>query len=116
VRVDHCVEGTRVPPHYDTLIAKVIVHGDTRDQALDLMRQSLDKFEIEGIATTLPFDRRLLRDPQSCLIVTSKERPAMATDKRTGDNLALSALEGTSPSSRIRRSMPHGSNRLQAVS
>lgn len=63
VRVDtHCRAGYHVPPYYDSLLAKIIVHGRTRQDALQRMRQSLDEFEIEGIATTLPFHRRLLRD------------------------------------------------------
>jgi acetyl-CoA carboxylase biotin carboxylase subunit len=65
VRVDtHCFEGSVVSPHYDSLLAKVIVHGSSRDEAVELMRAALDEFEIEGIATTLPFHRRLMQDPQ----------------------------------------------------
>jgi acetyl-CoA carboxylase biotin carboxylase subunit len=63
IRVDtHCRMGYRVPPYYDSLLAKVIVHGSTRQEAIEKMREALDNFEIEGVATTLPFHRRILRD------------------------------------------------------
>jgi acetyl-CoA carboxylase biotin carboxylase subunit len=65
VRVDsHCFEGYRVPPDYDSLLAKVIVHGADRDQARRRMRRALDEFVIEGIPTTIPFHRAVLDDPE----------------------------------------------------
>ena len=64
VRLDtHAYAGYSVPPHYDSLIAKVIVSGPTRDEAVVRARHVLDEFVIEGIATTLPFLRRILDDP-----------------------------------------------------
>ncbi len=63
VRVDtHAFEGYRVPSHYDSLIAKLIVHGASRDEALARMRRALDEMVVEGIATNLPLHRRLMRE------------------------------------------------------
>jgi acetyl-CoA carboxylase biotin carboxylase subunit len=65
VRVDsHIYEGYVVPPHYDSLIAKLIIHDDTRDAALRRARRCLDEFVVEGIRTNLDFHRRLLRHPE----------------------------------------------------
>jgi acetyl-CoA carboxylase biotin carboxylase subunit len=64
VRVDtHIYDGYTVPPYYDSLLAKVIVHGNTRQEALARMRQALDSFIIEGVTTTIPFLSRVLRHP-----------------------------------------------------
>jgi len=64
VRVDtHIYAGYTVPPHYDSLLAKVIVHGNTRTEALARMHQALDSFIIEGVTTTIPFLRRVIAHP-----------------------------------------------------
>jgi len=64
VRVDtHIYAGYTVPPYYDSLLAKVIVHGNTRTEALARMRQALDSFIIEGVTTTIPFLGRVMRHP-----------------------------------------------------
>ncbi len=64
VRVDtHIYAGYTVPPYYDSLLAKVIVHGNSRDEALARMRQALDSFIIEGVTTTIPFLARVMRHP-----------------------------------------------------
>ncbi|HXI34750.1 MAG TPA: acetyl-CoA carboxylase biotin carboxylase subunit [Gemmatimonadales bacterium] len=64
VRVDtHIYAGYTVPPYYDSLLAKVIVHGNTREEALARMRQALDSFIIEGVTTTIPFLARVMRHP-----------------------------------------------------
>jgi len=64
VRVDtHIYAGYTVPPYYDSLLAKVIVHGNTRAEALARMRQALDSFIIEGVTTTIPFLGRVMRHP-----------------------------------------------------
>jgi acetyl-CoA carboxylase biotin carboxylase subunit len=64
VRVDtHIYAGYTVPPHYDSLLAKVIVHGNNRTEALARMRQALDSFIIEGVTTTIPFLRRVIEHP-----------------------------------------------------
>ena len=64
VRVDtHVHAGYEVGPHYDSLLAKVIVSGADRDEALQRMRRALREFRCEGIATTLDFHRELLDNP-----------------------------------------------------
>lgn len=63
VRLDtHVYAGYKVPPHYDSLIAKLIVSGATRAEAIVRARHVLDHFIIEGIPTTLPFLRRIVVD------------------------------------------------------
>ncbi|MEX2471025.1 MAG: acetyl-CoA carboxylase biotin carboxylase subunit [Gemmatimonadota bacterium] len=63
VRLDtHVYAGYKVPPYYDSLIAKLIVSGRDREEAVVRARHSLDQFIIEGIHTTLPFLRRILDD------------------------------------------------------
>ena len=64
VRVDtHVYAGYTVPPYYDSLLAKVIVHGNTREEALARMGQALDSFILEGPTTTIPFLARVIRHP-----------------------------------------------------
>jgi acetyl-CoA carboxylase biotin carboxylase subunit len=64
VRVDtHVYAGYTVPPYYDSLLAKVIVHGNDRDEALTRMGQALDSFILEGVTTTIPFLARVIRHP-----------------------------------------------------
>jgi biotin carboxylase len=61
VRVDsHVYRGYTVPSSYDSLLGKLIVHGSDRDDAIARARLALDDFAAEGLATTLPFHRRLL--------------------------------------------------------
>jgi pyruvate carboxylase subunit A len=65
VRVDSGVaEGSLVPPFYDPLLAKLIVHSRTRSQSIRRMQQSLDDFVIRGPHTNAPFHRALLAEPQ----------------------------------------------------
>jgi acetyl-CoA carboxylase biotin carboxylase subunit len=64
VRVDtHGFTGYTVPPFYDSLLAKVIVHGRDRDDAMNIMLRALREFSCEGIRTTIPFHQRLLAHP-----------------------------------------------------
>ena len=64
VRVDSAVfQGYRVPPHYDSLIGKLIVHGRTRQECLMRLRRALDEFVVDGIETTLPLFRDLVKNP-----------------------------------------------------
>ncbi len=64
VRVDtHIYAGYTVPPYYDSLLAKVIVHGNSRSEALARMSQALDSFIVEGVTTTIPFLRRVIQHP-----------------------------------------------------
>ena len=63
VRVDsHVYNGYTVPPHYDSLIGKLITHGDTRAAALAKMRQALDELVVEGIRTNAALHRELVVD------------------------------------------------------
>ncbi len=63
IRVDsHVYHGYFVPPYYDSLIAKVIAYGDTRDQAIARMRVALSEMIVEGIQTNLPLHQELMLD------------------------------------------------------
>jgi len=65
VRIDsHIYQSYVIPPYYDSLIAKVIVHAETRHDAIQLMKRALDEFTVEGIKTTIPFLKRILDEPQ----------------------------------------------------
>ncbi len=65
VRVDSAAyPGYSIPPYYDSMIAKVIVHGSTREEAINRMKRALSEFVIEGIHTTIPFHLRLLNHEQ----------------------------------------------------
>jgi acetyl-CoA carboxylase biotin carboxylase subunit len=64
VRVDSAVyQGYRIPPFYDSLIGKLIVHGRTRQECMMRLRRALDEFVIDGIQTTIPLFRDLVNDP-----------------------------------------------------
>jgi acetyl-CoA carboxylase biotin carboxylase subunit len=64
VRIDTAAyQGYVIPPHYDSLIAKLIVSGRNRQEAIARGRRALDLFVIEGIKTTIPMHRRILDDP-----------------------------------------------------
>ncbi len=63
VRIDsHVVSGYRVPPNYDSMIGKLIVHADTREECIARVRRALDEFEVGPIKTTIPLHRRLMDD------------------------------------------------------
>jgi acetyl-CoA carboxylase, biotin carboxylase subunit len=63
VRVDSAAyQGYVIPPHYDSLVGKLIVHGRTRNECLMRLRRSLDEFVVDGIDTTLPLFRKLVRN------------------------------------------------------
>ena len=64
VRLDtHVYAGYSIPPNYDSMIAKLIVTAQTRDEAISKMKRALDEFVIEGVKTTIPFHRQLMDDP-----------------------------------------------------
>jgi acetyl-CoA carboxylase biotin carboxylase subunit len=64
VRIDtHVYAGYRVPPFYDSLLAKLIVHASTREEAIARMRHSLAGFVIEGVHTTIPFLLQVMDHP-----------------------------------------------------
>ena len=63
VRTDtHLYAQYIVPPHYDSLLAKIITHGKTRDEAIGRMERVLEEVVIEGVATTIPFHQKVLKD------------------------------------------------------
>lgn len=63
VRVDSAVyPGYSIPPYYDSMIAKLITHAPTREEAINRMKRALDEFVIEGISTTIPFHRLVMEN------------------------------------------------------
>ena len=64
VRLDtHAYAGYKIPPHYDSLVAKLIVHARTREIAINRMLRALNEFVIEGVKTIIPFHMQLLKHP-----------------------------------------------------
>jgi acetyl-CoA carboxylase biotin carboxylase subunit len=65
IRVDsHAYSGYTVPPHYDSMIGKVIAYGDTREQAIRRMRIALSEMMVDGIKTNIPLHQDLMLDPR----------------------------------------------------
>jgi len=65
VRVDsHCYSGYFVPPHYDSLLAKLITRGADRHEAIDVMQNALSDFIVRGLDTTIPFHRFIMKHPE----------------------------------------------------
>jgi len=64
VRVDSGVyQGYKIPPYYDSLIGKLIVHGRNRPECLQRLNRALDEFVVDGVKTTLPLFRKLIKEP-----------------------------------------------------
>jgi acetyl-CoA carboxylase biotin carboxylase subunit len=64
VRVDSAMySGYKIPPYYDSLIAKLIVYGADREECLMRLRRALEEFVVDGVDTTLPLHRRILNEP-----------------------------------------------------
>ena len=64
VRVDsHVYAGYTVPPYYDSMVAKLIVHGKNREEAIQKVKRCLDEYVVDGIKTTIPLHRILADDP-----------------------------------------------------
>jgi acetyl-CoA carboxylase biotin carboxylase subunit len=64
IRLDsHMSEGAFIPPFYDSMIGKLIVHGDTRTQAVERLTEALDAFDVEGVPTTIALHRAIVRHP-----------------------------------------------------
>jgi acetyl-CoA carboxylase biotin carboxylase subunit len=62
VRLDtHVYAGYKIPPYYDSMISKLIVVAQTREEAIKKMQRALDEYIIEGVKTTIPFHQRLMR-------------------------------------------------------
>jgi acetyl-CoA carboxylase biotin carboxylase subunit len=65
VRVDSGLyAGYKVPPYYDSMIAKLIVYGTTRERCIMRLRRALEEFVVEGMKTTVPLHQRIVRDPE----------------------------------------------------
>ncbi len=64
VRIDtHAYRGYEIPPYYDSMIAKLIVHGKDRSEAIAIARRALDEFFVEPIKTTIPFHKKVMNNP-----------------------------------------------------
>jgi acetyl-CoA carboxylase biotin carboxylase subunit len=64
IRVDsHLYPDYKVPPHYDSMVAKLIAHGKTREECLSRLERALGEYVIDGILTTLPLHRKLVQSP-----------------------------------------------------
>ena len=64
IRVDsHAYAGYTIPPHYDSMIGKLIAYGKDRRDAMDKMSRALSEYMITGIRTTIPFEQAILQDP-----------------------------------------------------
>lgn len=64
IRVDsHLYQGYTVPPHYDSMVAKLIAHGQSREECLGRLARALNEYVIEGIQTTLPLHQKLINSP-----------------------------------------------------
>lgn len=62
VRVDsHAYTGYKIPPYYDSMIGKLIVHGNDRKEAIAIANRALEEFVVEGVKTTIPFQKKILR-------------------------------------------------------
>jgi acetyl-CoA carboxylase biotin carboxylase subunit len=53
-----------IPPYYDSLIAKLVVRGKDREEAISRMARALEMFVVEGVYTTIPLHRRIMADPE----------------------------------------------------
>ena len=96
VRVDtHVYAGYTVPPYYDSLLAKLIVHGRDRAEALARLGQALDSFILEGVKTTIPFLARVIRHPDFVAgtdrhqVPRARIAPAQARTLRGGARTAI---------------------------
>jgi acetyl/propionyl-CoA carboxylase alpha subunit len=96
VRWDSGIEaGSEISPHYDSMIAKLIVHGSTRDEALAKMRRALDNLIIDGVVTTAGFHRWLLDQPP--IIdgrVTTRFLDETPVPLRSSDDLTTAVVAG----------------------
>jgi acetyl-CoA carboxylase biotin carboxylase subunit len=64
IRIEsHIYDGYKVPPHYDSMIGKIIAHGEDRETAIARMRMALDEMVLNGIKTNIPLHKWLLHDP-----------------------------------------------------
>jgi acetyl-CoA carboxylase biotin carboxylase subunit len=92
IRVDtHAYALYEVPPYYDSMIAKIIGFGKTREQAINKLLRALDEFVIEGIATTIPFHKKVLTHPD----FISKNYDTSFVDKMFAEEKKTKEMEKT---------------------
>ncbi len=100
IRVDtHAFALYEVPPYYDSMIAKLVGFGNTREQAIGKLLRALDEFIIEGIATTIPFHKKALAHPDFVNLNydTSFVEKMFAEEKKTKEKPAEAVAAGNSP-------------------
>ncbi|MFL5707519.1 MAG: acetyl/propionyl/methylcrotonyl-CoA carboxylase subunit alpha, partial [Chloroflexota bacterium] len=116
VRVDTGVgEGDDVPPDYDNLVAKVMVHAGDRPAAIDRLRRALDETEVAGIQTTLPFHRFVARHPRFAAAELSTDWVAEAWDGRS-QRAEVAAGAAVAAASFDAKAAPAGEERAPAGS
>jgi hypothetical protein len=97
VRVDSGLyAGYKVPPYYDSMIAKLIVYGTTRERCIMRLKRALEEFVVEGMKTTVPLHQRLVRDPNSWPAITRLSgwnAGSKRTPNRAMDDYPLTPLE-----------------------
>jgi acetyl/propionyl-CoA carboxylase alpha subunit len=93
-------EGAEVPVHYDPLVSKLIAWGADRAEALGRLERALAEYTVAGIKTTLPFFRRLVRDPEfrrgefdTGFVDRLRARPAPARERPWEAAIAAAAIE-----------------------
>ena len=65
MRLDsHVAAGYKVPPYYDSMVAKLLVHQPTREEAFAVMRRALREFKVEGVHTTIPIHQKIFETPE----------------------------------------------------
>jgi acetyl-CoA carboxylase biotin carboxylase subunit len=90
IRVDtHVYSGYMIPPHYDSMIAKLLAHGNTREEAIARMRRALSEFVISGVATTIPFHEEMMTDPD--FVSGSFHTGTLAQKKKAREELVLTS-------------------------
>lgn len=90
IRVDtHVYSGYVIPPHYDSMIAKLLAHGNTRDEAIARMRRALSEFVISGVATTIPFHEQMMTDPD--FVSGSFDTGTLAKKKKEQEELIFTS-------------------------
>ena len=86
VRIDsHAYAGYTVPPYYDSMIAKVIAMGTSRDNAIARMRRALSEYIIRGVKTTIPFQQTIMHDPDFVRGKYDTSFVAKMIDARSGE-------------------------------
>src|SRR5262249_50195552 len=82
-------DGYRVPPHYDSLIAKLIVHGQSRNECLMRLRRALEEFVVGGVETGIPLHRRIILAPD--FINADYDLPSLERSVDTAPSSACAA-------------------------